>query len=109
MRRPVCVSVMVSMVEPGILGWVGCKRENHAGQEGAEQRRAAAAVSCLRKTPGGMAAPVRQAHPYHPGQIREDVDRDHNSPHREADRVQLEQGSATVPDDDEGDPAPEQR
>ena len=59
MRRPVCVSVMVSMVEPGILGWVGCKRENHAGQESAEQRDAAATVS--RHTLGCMAAPVRQA------------------------------------------------
>ena len=52
---------VVSVVEPGILGRIGRKRENHAGQERAEQRDAAATVS--RHTRASMAAPVRQAHP----------------------------------------------
>ena len=50
---------------------MGCKRENHASQEGAEQHAAAATFTGDAR--GRVAAPVRQAHPKHPGQIREDA------------------------------------
>jgi hypothetical protein len=81
----VSVWVLVVVVEPGVLGGVGCEGEEQAGEEGAEERGAAAAGSG--DTWGCVVAPVRQADSEQPGEIGEDVDGDEYAPDGEAGRV----------------------
>jgi hypothetical protein len=92
------LSVLMAVAQPALLSRVGGQRDDHAREEGTAECGTPAARSGNDLL--SVKAPVCRADPQRACDVREDVDDHQDPPDAEAESVQAEEQSATVPEDE---------